>query len=212
MQSKKSYVYVVLSLTLLLGAFNLFASSNSKPIRARLNENFKYRLNGKAILKDTPAIIYKDTVYVPIEDYTKALGHTISIDKNTANISTQTPSPMPKPTPIPRPTPQPKPTPVPETTSTIEGTIIAIDFASNRITVVPTGKPNSSQIDIYATPTTSIVDSRTKQIYSFNDLNTDMKVTVVYKTLSTKSIPPQTRNEATQIIVNSTPQPTIQPR
>lgn len=192
MNSKKHSSYVFLSLILFCSSFTLFASPFFKPIKASMNTNFKYSLNGAPILAKTPAIIYEGTVYAPINKLVNALGYEIAVQNNQAIIST------------------PVPTPAKDTVTISNATITAIDFATDRITVYPTNKANTmlNQVDLFITKNTVITDGKTKRVYSIQDLNTGMPVKVVYSSRVTKSIPPQ--SEALQItLLNSsnTPQP-----
>lgn len=203
MKFKKYLVYLVLTLTLCFSSLSLFAGSNTRSIRAQLDRGFSYQLDNNPILRNTPAIKYRGNIYIPIESLTRALGYNISINGDTISIT--------RPSASPSPSPSPTSTQSPIETYKVVGNIVGIDFPTNRIIIVPANQSNDSPISIFVTPDTSIVDAKTKQRYSFSDLDTDMTVNVTYTTRSTKSLPPIIQNVATEIIVLSKPS-NIQPR
>lgn len=212
--SRKKFIFLM-ALCILGTSATIFAAPKLKPVRSYLASSFKYTINGKAALDKSPTIIYKDTVFVPVEDLVKALGHQVTIKDGVVTISTCDAN-CPSPTPIPRPTPAP--TPIPRPTPNIpngvipRAEIIAIDFNTKTVTVVPAGKENSpeNQVALKVTPNTVITDGKTKKLYSIEDLNTSMQVKVVHSPVMTKSIPPQT--EALEITLLGTTPPAPQPR
>ena len=198
MKQKKILALLTLGILVLSFAFSLQAQTvKPKSIRAQLNSSYTYSLNGKPILANTPAIVYNKKVYVPLEDYTKALGYNLNLQNNNAAITSSKPNTS-KPQ-----KPSPAPTSMPQTNERVSGVILAIDFNGKTITILPTGKSNSpnNQIVLTITDATKITDGKTKKLYTINDLNTDMKITAVYSTRSTKSIPPQTQNIAETITI-----------
>lgn len=203
MKQKKIFTLITIGALMFSFAFSLQAqSSRPKSIRAQLNSNYTYSLDGKPILANQPTIVYNKKVYVPLEDYTKALGYTLNLQNTNAAITSSKPSTPVKPSPF----PSPSPTTVPSNKQqTVSGIILAIDFGSKRITLLPTGKSNSpnNQVVLTLNDATTITDGKTKKIYTINDLNTDMKITATYTVQSTKSIPPQTQNIANTITIIS---------
>lgn len=163
-----------------------------KPIRASINPNYTYTLNGKTILQGNPAILYKGRFYAPIDSLTNTLGYNVSIQEDRAILTS------------------PKDTSKDSITLN-EAVITAIDFAANRITVYPKGKANTieDQIDLYITPQTLITDGSGKYQYNITNLTTDMVVKVTYSPQMTKSIPPQANALTIRILGNPN---YIQPR
>ena len=206
MKSKK-YLLSTLFFMLLTIGVTVFAGSFGKTIRVKLTESYNFLLNNKQILQDKPAIFYNNILYVPAKDFAKELGYTVEYDNSTAVI-TQTPNPTSKP--LPKPTPETSPTPE---LSSVTGTISAIDFASKRLVIQPDGKPKSeaNQVIVFANDATKIISGETNEMLTFEDLDTNLRVTATYQTLSTKSIPPQTRNIA-QTITILTPAQTLKPQ
>ena len=161
--------------------FTVWGASTLPPIQAFLNTNYKYSLDGKEILKNVPAIIYNNMTYVPIYNLAQDLGYNIAIEPGQAILTSPNTPPT---TPI-----------APANSVTINrAQIIAINFATNRVTVVPAGKSNNieNQIVLIITPETKIQDARNKKTYKLSDLQPGINVKVVHSTASTKSIPPQT--------------------
>lgn len=206
--SKKKFI-LIMALCIIGTSATIFAAPKFKPIRSYLASSFKYTLNGKPTLDKSSTIIYKDTLYVPVEDLLKALGHQVAIKDGIISITTNG-MPCPSSTPIPRPTPAP--TPISDKVVIPSAEIIAIDFNGKSITVVPTGKDKSAenQVVIRITPETVITDGKTKKLYSITDLNTNMPVKVVHSSMMTHSIPPQTMGY--EITILGTQPPVVQPR
>lgn len=200
MKSKK-YLFPTIFFMFLMAGITVFAGSFGKSIRVKLISSYNYLLNNKQILQNQPAIFYNNILYVPAEGFAKELGYTVEYDNSTAIITNIQPQ---KPTPLPTTSPAPE-------TSSVTGTIIAIDFASKRLVISPNNAHNeANQVTVFATDNTKIISQQDGQALTFNDLDTNLRVTVTYQTVSTKSIPPQTRNLAQTITILTPPRP--QPR
>lgn len=195
----KKHLLPTLFFMLLTLTTTVFAGSFGKTIRVKLTQSYNYLLNNKQILQGQPAVFYNNTLYVPAADFAKELGYTVEYDNSTAVITKTPTTPTTSPT---APTPQ---------TSSVTGTIVAIDFASKRLVISPIGQPNTeaNQVTVFANDNTRIISGQDNQLLTFDDLDTNLRVTVTYQTLSTKSIPPQTRNIAQTITIDP---PRPQPR
>ncbi|MEG0847506.1 stalk domain-containing protein [Niameybacter sp.] len=172
---------LVLAISTLFGT--VWAANKLSPIKASLNTDYKYTYNGKQILKNVPAIIYNNMVYVPVYNLTKELGYNVNVTQSETTLS------LPEAT-----KPPTKPTEPTDTVTIDKAQIIAINFADHIVTVVPAGKSKdmANQIDLKITPETTIQSSKDKKNYKLSDLNTGINVKVVHSAAQTKSIPPQT--------------------
>lgn len=191
MKKYSTKAFLTLLFATMLGFTTLWATTLFKPIRASINNNYAYTLDGKTILKNQPSILYKGKYYVPLESIATTLGYNINIQEDQANLTTPVP-------------------PSKDNTTLDQAVITAIDFASNQITIYPKGKPNnaSNQIVLNITPSTVISDSQ-GNTYDITALTTDMVVQATYSSAMTKSIPPQSNAKRIVILKGSTP---IQPR
>lgn len=191
MKKHTSHSVSMLLLILLLGFATLGATTLFKPIRASINKNYTYSLDGKQILKNKPMILYKGQYYAPIDSLTTALGYNIALQEDQALITTPG-----------------KPS---DKTTTLDNAVItAIDFASNQLTIYPKGKPNNAnnQIVLNITPNTIITDKQ-GNMYDITALTTDMVLQATYSSAMTMSIPPQ--STAIKLVIQSVPN-FIQPR
>lgn len=191
MKKHSTKVLMTLLFTCLLGFTTIWATTLFKPIRASINRAYSYTLDGKEILKNQPAILYRDKYYVPLENLATTLGYNIAIQEDQANLTS--------------------PGYAPKDNITLDQAIItAIDFASNRITIYPKDKPNNSsnQVVLNITPDTVITDKQ-GNTYDITALNTSMPIQATYSAAMTKSIPPQA-NAIKIVILNNAS--SIQPR
>lgn len=171
---------IALTLSSLLGT--VWAANKLYPIKASLNNNYKYTLDSKQIMKNVPAIIYNNQVYAPIYNLAKDLGYSVTVTESETNLvkpTTSTPTTPAQPS---------------DTVTIDRAQIIAINFADDTVTVVPAGKSTDTknQIVLKVTPETTIQNSKNKKAYKLSDLNTGIDVKVVHSSAMTKSIPPQT--------------------
>lgn len=198
---KKSLKYLIgVGCLCMLSMMPLLGAGRFRPIRASINREHRYVVNGKEVLRTAPIIRYDDQYYVPIKLLDRALGYEAKSNNDETTFTSRTSS-----TPTPTPTTRPS-----QNTVTLDNAvIIAIDLDSSEITVYPADKPNTEQyqINLRITPTTIITNDTDIPRFNINDLNTDMVVKVTYSAAMTKSIPP-TAN-AVKIVA---PLSSIQPR
>lgn len=180
---KKLFSYLLV-LSILGTSFTLFAAPKQRSAKVFLDPSYTYNFDNQPILSGETTLVYKGQAYVPVDVLANALGYNVKIQNNKISISTPSST---KPVP---PTPKP-----PENVTIPKAEIIAINFASNTVTIVPAGKSNDmqNQIELKVTPQTTITDGKTKKAYNITDLNTGMQVKVVHSAAMTKSIPPQTQ-------------------
>ncbi|MEG0951527.1 MAG: stalk domain-containing protein, partial [Niameybacter sp.] len=76
---------LVLAISTLFGT--VWAANKLSPIKASLNTDYKYTYNGKQILKNVPAIIYNNMVYVPVYNLTKELGYNVNVTQSETTLS-----------------------------------------------------------------------------------------------------------------------------
>lgn len=200
MKRKSLKQAILIGCLCLLSITPLLAAGRFRPIRASINREHRYVVNGKEVLRTAPIIRFEDRYYVPIDLLGNSLGYEVKSNNDETTFTSKTNS-------TPRPTPTSSPT---QGAVTLDrAVIIAIDFASNEVTVYPEGKPNNdqNQIVLRITPETVITNSTGIPRFTIADLNTDMVVQVTYSGAMTKSIPPQTN--AIKIVA---PLSSIQPR
>lgn len=97
MQIKKSvFVSTVLACSLLFGAVGVYAGNGVEAVKANLNHNIKFSLNGSSwALKDNKGnkmapLVYNNSTYVPLRAVSEALGAEVNLDVNTMTISINT--------------------------------------------------------------------------------------------------------------------------
>lgn len=193
MKYKNPIGYIILVLLLLFNAFTLYGNNTKRPISASLDSGTTIELDGKHILKRSPVVVYRRDTYVPIEEFAKELGYTVKI--NGSRISLTSPN-----------TSNGNNTPSQDANQTITSMIVAVNYADKTITLAPSTQANTKeQTVIYITDATNITDGKSKVRLTINDLTPDQIVSVTYNVRSTKSIPPQTQNIASEIIIQNAP-------
>lgn len=198
MKRKSLKQSILIGCLCLLSITPLLAAGRFRPIRASINREHRYVVNGKEVLRTAPIIRFEDRYYVPIDLLGNSLGYDVRSNNDETTFTSKT-----------RPTPTPTSNPTQGTVTLDRAVIIAIDFSTNEVTVYPEGKPNTdqNQIVLRITPETVITNSTGIPRFTIADLNTDMVVQVTYSGAMTKSIPPQTN--AIKIVA---PLSSIQPR
>lgn len=185
--SKKLLVMLTAMGTL---SVTLVAAPIVKNVTAKIDPSISFNLNGEAVMKDSKALMYNDTLYLPV----RALGDTLdaSIDykdkvvyitteaQENAEVASQT-------------EPTTKEVPAEAEAITIkEATIKAIDLEAKQVSILPAGLE-----DVYTNYIVLSVDDNTTladndAAIKLEDLATDMKVSVSHSTMMTRSLPPQT--------------------
>lgn len=198
MQKKSLKSFIGISCLCMLAITPLLGAGRFRPIRASINREHKYVVNGKDVLRTAPIIRFEDQYYVPIDLLGKSLGYDVTSNNDETRFTSQA-----------KPTPSPTSKPIQNTITLDRAVIVGIDFPTNQIVVYPQGKANTqeNQIILRITPETIITNSTDIPRFKLSDLNTDMVVKVTYSAAMTKSIPPQ--SNAIKIVA---PLSSIQPR
>lgn len=198
MKRKSLKQSIIIGCLCMLSITPLLAAGRFRPIRASINREHRYVVNGKEVLRAAPIIRFENQYYVPINLLSESLGYDVRSNDNDTTFTSRT-----------KPSPTPTSNPTQGTVTLDRAIIIAIDFSTNEVTVYPEGKPNTdqNQIVLRITPETVITNSTGIPRFTIADLNTDMVVQVTYSAAMTKSIPPQTN--AIKIVA---PLSSIQPR
>lgn len=146
-------------------------------VTAYLRQDIKYTLDGESVLKDKGALMYKDTVYVPLRAISNILGISVDFNDNTVMMHTED-------TIVETPWGQ-------ENLNVLkEATIVDVLTAEGEIIVVENGKTNSIENYIIVNAKSApIKHENNKRAYAFSDLEIGMKIDLSIKAL-TKSAPP----------------------
>lgn len=175
-----------LSLTLIgtsiLLCSSLVAAPHLKQVKAFLNPNITYTLDGTAILEGTNTLNYNDKNYISVAELAKALGLEVSYKDNVVSFVTSHKEDT---------TMQPSDA---NSITIAKATIKELYLDTNQLTILPEGMPNEPRyyIVLNISSNTVIKDDVNKAIYKLNDLSEGMTISVTHSLAMTRSLPPQT--------------------
>ncbi|MGL4362633.1 MAG: hypothetical protein ACRCSG_05120 [Cellulosilyticaceae bacterium] len=193
---KKRQLIQALSVSLMSVAImtTVMAVTQFTNIRAAINTNYTYTLNGEQILKNQPMILYKGNYYAPVAETAQALGYNALVEADKATFTSPGTVPDTKPS----------------TNTTLKNAnIAAVDFSNRTMVVYPanTSSSEKNQVVLNITPQTIITNAQGTARYRLEDIDTFSKIDVTYGA-TTKSIPPQAN--AIKIVIS--PKSSVQPR
>ena len=176
---KKAKIFSLLVLTLAISSVTAYAGTSMlKEIKA-YQKDVKFTLNGQEVMKDKNAIVYDDTVYVPIRAVSETLGVDVTYKNNTVMISDKQ-----------------QPTVTPQTTVTPEIPVIqnnlidevlqlgkVVEVTNEYVTILPLTLEDNVMNYVQLN-----VDKNTKMR---DKINVGDKVEVLKAMATTKSIPAQ---------------------
>ncbi len=194
---KRKSSFVLMLLCVAMCATTVLAAAGFKSIRASINKNVTYYLNGSAFLRQAPLIMYNGTYYAPLDKVFNNLGYNISIDGNNVQIY----APHTKPN-VNYPTKPNNPTITQIPTKTSNGVeIVAVDFGGKTITVAPENQPSNVQRQIrLTTDQETLIINSDGQPVKFTELAPGQIVNVTYGANLSNTVPRQSK--AYKIVVH----------
>lgn len=161
----------------------LAASPVLQNIKAQLNPNIEYKVNGETALEDKVGILYEDTIYIPL----RAAGETFGLDvhyepgKVTMNQKD-------------KPVDKPDVKPVEQAVEIKNAEIVKVDAEANQVTIIKNGDENllENQIILNLGEDTTIRHEFNKRLYKIDDLEVGNSIHIKHDEKMTFSIPPQT--------------------
>ena len=191
--SKKLLVMLTAMGTL---SVTLVAAPIVKNVTAKIDPAISFNLNGEAVMKDSEALMYNDTLYLPV----RALGDTLdaSIDyKNkvvyitTEDQASQTSKTIPT---------------AKEDAITIEkASIKSVNPENKQVTILPDGLEDVYTNYIILNIDDSSVLTNAGAPIKLTDLTEGMTVSVTHSTAMTRSLPPQTTAYSINVLETENP-------
>ena len=188
--SKKLLVMLTAMGTL---SVTLIAAPIVKNVTAKIDPAISFELNGEKVMGDSEALMYNDTLYVPVRAISETLDADITYKNKVVSITTGETDPeaassntkesQVSATEI---------TPELEAVTIDEATIMSVDVESKQVGVLPAGKEDvfTNYIILNISEDTTLTQDGTS--LTLNDLVEGMKVSVTHSSVSTRSLPPQT--------------------
>lgn len=191
--SKKLLVMLTAMGTL---SVTLVAAPIVKNVTAKIDPAISFNLNGEAVMKDSEALMYNDTLYLPV----RALGDTLdaSIDyKNkvvyitTEDQASQTSKTIPT---------------AKEDAITIEkASIKSVNPENKQVAILPDGLEDVYTNYIILNIDDSSVLTNAGAPIKLTDLTEGMTVSVTHSTVMTRSLPPQTTAYSINVLETESP-------
>ena len=174
--------FIILGTSLLI-CTSVFAAPALKQIKAYLNPSIHYTLNGQTILTDTTTLSYQNKNYVSVADLANALGLDVKYENNTVSLI----SPQDKVITIP------------------QAIIREVIPESNQIVILPTDAKDTptDYLILNITSETTIQNAYSNLVYTLEDLQEGMTLSVEHSAAMTRSLPPQTAAYTLTILENN---------
>ncbi|MBU3812140.1 MAG: hypothetical protein H9893_10855 [Candidatus Niameybacter stercoravium] len=184
--SKKLLVMLTAMGTL---SVTLVAAPIVKNVTAKIDPAISFELNGEKVMSNSEALMYNNTLYVPVRELGETLDAEITYKDKVVSITTEETTPLNT-----RETQEPATEIVPalEAVTIDEATIMNVDVEGKQVSVLPAGKEDvyTNYIILNISEDTALTQDGTA--LTLNDLVKGMKVSVTHSSVSTRSLPPQT--------------------
>lgn len=174
----------------------LIAAPIVKDVTAKLDPTITFNVNGETTMKDSQALMYKDTLYLPVRALGNELGAEINYKDKVVYINTedQVATGAASTKEITKETTEATEitTPAKEVVTIESATIKNINKEGTQVTILPAGKEDDFANTIILNvneDTTLTVDGKPATLA---DLSLGMEVSVTHSTAMTRSLPPQT--------------------
>lgn len=201
----------VLTLAGVIGVMSIsaIAAPILKEVKASFKSDIEYRLNDAKVMEGTGALVYDNTVYLPIRAVAETLD--LEVDYKDGILTMNTPS-VNENSKITGPG-ETAPAQEKETLTIEEATIKEINNETSQVTVLPKGKEDKVEnyIVLNVAQDTSIAHFKNKRIYTLADLKKDMVIKAEHSLIMTRSIPAQTPAIAITILDEMAAEETIKP-
>lgn len=184
--SKKLLVMLTAMGTL---SVTLVAAPIVKNVTAQIDPAISFELNGEKVMSDSEALMYNDTLYVPVRALGETLDAEVTYQDKVVSINTEETTPVTaSETPVPA-------TPIKEADKAVtikEATIINVDVEGKQVEILPAGKEDVYTNYIVLNISEDTALTKDGATLTLNDLTNGMKVAVTHSSVSTRSLPPQT--------------------
>lgn len=181
---KKKHLLLSLSILTLGISSTLVAGSLIKDVKVKYDPTIQFTLDGESVMKDKAALVYEDTVYVPLRAVSETLGYDVNYDNKTVIMDSRTDTTT---------GPAIEAMPIEEIVKGVTHehlTILEVNKEQKSFVVGDKEDP-LSQIVFRVSEDTSYRHEINKRIYGFDDLEVGTVVTVTDTGLTTMSIPAQ---------------------
>ena len=185
--SKKLLVMLTAMGTL---SVTLVAAPIIQNVTAKIDPAISFELNGEKVMKDSKALMYNDTLYVPV----RALGETLDADISYANKVVSIQTDQEEQTSANTKNSQPISTEVSNVEVTNvelnEAVILNVDTETNQVEVLPAGQEDlpANYISLRVTENTTI--TKDDATITLDQLQPGMTISARHGEASTRSLPP----------------------
>ncbi|MDA3733729.1 hypothetical protein PBV87_19850 [Niameybacter massiliensis] len=170
----------------------LIAAPIVKDVTAKLDPTITFNLNGEQVMKDSNALMYNDTLYLPVRAIGTELGAEINYKDKVVYIETEETTMNEVRTKGSESVEATETTPALEAVRIESATLKDIDADGTQLTILPAGKEDIAANMIIlnlSEETTITVDGKEATLA---DLSLGMELSVSHSQMMTRSLPPQT--------------------
>ncbi|WP_053985380.1 stalk domain-containing protein [Niameybacter massiliensis] len=170
----------------------LIAAPIVKDVTAKLDPTITFNLNGEQVMKDSNALMYNDTLYLPVRAIGTELGAEINYKDKVVYIDTEETTMNEARTKGSESVEATETTPALEAVRIESATLKDIDADGTQLTILPAGKEDIAANMIIlnlSEETTITVDGKEATLA---DLSLGMELSVSHSQMMTRSLPPQT--------------------
>lgn len=170
----------------------LIAAPIVKDVTAKLDPTITFNLNGEQVMKDSNALMYNDTLYLPVRAIGTELGAEINYKDKVVYIDTEETTMNEVRTKGSESVEATETTPALEAVRIESATLKDIDADGTQLTILPAGKEDIAANMIIlnlSEETTITVDGKEATLA---DLSLGMELSVSHSQMMTRSLPPQT--------------------
>ena len=195
--SKKLLVMLTAMGTL---SVTLVAAPIVKNVTAKIDPSISFNLNGESVLKDSEALMYNDTLYLPVRALGDTLDASIDYKDKVVYITTEKAT-----------SGNSKATKASETNTIQDAVTIAeakikeIDLEGKQVTILPAGLEDVyTNYIILNIDDTSVLTNADAPI-ALKDLSEGITVSVTHSAAMTRSLPPQTAAYSINVLATEAP-------
>lgn len=174
----------------------LIAAPIVKDVTAKLDPSITFNLNGEKTMEDSQALMYNDTLYLPVRALGNELGAEIQYKDKVVYINTEdkatTDVAAPNEMTAKAIEEAATTTPASEVVTIESATIKDINKDSSQVTILPAGKEDDFASTIILNVNEDTVLTVDGKEATLADLSLGMEVSVTHSTVMTRSLPPQT--------------------
>lgn len=178
----------------------LVAAPIVKNVTAKIDPSISFNLNGEAVLKDSEALMYNDTLYLPVRALGDTLDASIDYKDKVVYITTE------EATPATNEAKAVSETNTMEDAITIEkATIKEINPESKQVTILPAGREDVYTNYIILNVDDASILTNADASIALKDLSAGMTVSVTHSSIMTRSLPPITAAYSINVLATEAP-------